>query len=226
MIPAVFNTIKAQFQRCIICENSGHPKGICHSCRRLLPYRPKSCSRCNTPLGNKTLCDCHALSFNHDHIASVFYYEPPISSWIQDVKYRHDLFKARVLSNLIEPFLRVEGEWVVPIPLHRKKRQKRGFNQNEVFLHRALASKRRFLKKGWLVRVEDSPGQIGQTRAQRHLNSKKAFLAASEVRDQRLLLFDDVFTTGATISAAANQCKTNGAKNVRVLTIAHGSAQE
>ncbi len=115
--------------------------------------------------------------------------------------------------------------FVVPVPLHRSKRRRRGFNQAELIAHAALKtmhSKGFQLATDILERIKPTVSQIGLTRNQRQENLRGAFKVAhlSKVSDRDVLLVDDVMTTGTTAAECARVLRRAGAKNVWVATVA------
>ncbi|MGB9196848.1 MAG: ComF family protein [Terriglobales bacterium] len=128
----------------------------------------------------------------------------------------------------LEPSLPAGTIGVIPVPLYRKKRVQRGFNQAEVLARAALKSLSRVhagrfeLVKGTLVRSRDTGSQIGLSRHQRRENLRGAFAVSDPTRieNRYILLIDDVYTTGATASECARVLLRAGAKRVWVATVA------
>ena len=115
---------------------------------------------------------------------------------------------------------------LLPVPLHRKKRRQRGFNQSEMIARAALklkpAQDRLILNADMLLRRRATQSQIGLTRHQRRENIRGAFVVAKpgEVSGREILLVDDVFTTGTTVSECARILRRSGASKVWVVTVA------
>ena len=139
----------------------------------------------------------------------------------------------RMLADTIaalEPALPSGTIAVVPVPLHRKKRAERGFNQAEVIARATLdhlARRGKFearfeLCAGALVRARDTGSQIGLSHRQRRENLRDAFVVRepASILKRSILLVDDVLTTGATASECARVLRRAGAGRVWVATVA------
>lgn len=115
---------------------------------------------------------------------------------------------------------------VVPVPLHARKLRQRGFNQAELIARAALklkpAGEQLTLDSGILERQRETKSQIGLTRHQRRENMRGAFRVAKplQVEGREILLVDDVFTTGTTVSECARVLRHAGAARVWVATVA------
>jgi ComF family protein len=133
----------------------------------------------------------------------------------------------RMLMEAIEDLrpLFSEGEvLLVPVPLHSRKLRQRGFNQSELIARAALklksASVRFQFVPGLLERRRETKSQIGLSRHQRRENIRGAFAVAREVAGREVLVVDDVFTTGTTVSECARILRRAGASKVYVATVA------
>ena len=132
---------------------------------------------------------------------------------------------AEAIANL-DPILAQEVIVVVPVPLYKTKRRQRGFNQAELIARAALkfhpARDRMRLAADVLQRRRDTKSQIGLTAHQRRENMRGAFAVtrAQEIKDREVLLVDDVYTTGTTVSECARVLRRAGATRVWVATVA------
>jgi ComF family protein len=131
---------------------------------------------------------------------------------------------AEVIAHL-EPRFGQKEVIVVPVPLHSSKLRQRGFNQAELIAKHALKGirpDRMQLNSKLLERVRVTQSQIGLTRHQRRENLRGAFSIAKPhgLTGREVLLVDDVFTTGTTVSECARVLRRAGASNVYVATVA------
>ncbi|RFT16983.1 MAG: hypothetical protein OP8BY_0925 [Candidatus Saccharicenans subterraneus] len=113
-------------------------------------------------------------------------------------------------------------DFIVPVPLHRKREKQRGFNQAEL-LGRALSDLSGVpLLPGILIKVRNTPAQVSLEAAEREMNLRTAFTVskAGKINGRTALLVDDVFTTGSTLRECAAELRRAGAREVRALTLA------
>ncbi len=123
----------------------------------------------------------------------------------------------------LKPYCKHYGfDRVVPLPLHKKKKRKRGFNQSEVFAKSLAKVLDLPLEVNCLHRVQMTPTQTNKSREERWDNVKDAFLVVNggAIQDQHILLVDDIVTTGATLEAAAKSLLNAGAAKVSIVAIA------
>ena len=111
---------------------------------------------------------------------------------------------------------------IVPVPLSRKRRLRRGFNQAERIAQAVASLAAAELRPALLDKLGERPPQAGLSAAERKRNASGAYRASipTALRGRDVLLVDDVFTTGATVEAAARALRRAGAGSVDVLTIA------
>jgi ComF family protein len=158
-----------------------------------------------------------------DRAFSFGFYEGSLRSLIHLFKYSGMKPLARRLGEHLCRALEDGASFdvVVPVPLHWRKGWRRGFNQAEL-LAREVARRRGTSVLRALRRKRPTATQAGLTSAGRRRNVAGAFLLRSgaDVRGKRILLVDDVMTTGATANACANALKRGGAKSVSLATLA------
>ena len=151
-------------------------------------------------------------------------YSGRIAQALLHLKYRPDRQLAKVMGGWLEKIYRRESwraDVVVPIPLSSHRAQKRGFNQAALLAEALGALIEWPVDSSNLRRVEDTRSQVGLDPQERWKNVEHAFAAGPRsFEDMDVLLVDDLFTTGATLSACAAASRAAGASNVMGLTVA------
>ena len=188
------------------------------------------CRNCRTPflnafpLDENGLCGLCRHGLNaYDFVYSYGAYENELRALIQLFKYGRVETLGRPLGKLLASALPRDHQFdvIVPMPLHWMRRWTRGFNQAEVLA--LVISRRTGIRTRRLVRRErNTAAQASLTDAQRRDNVVSAFRARPSrwLTDARVLLVDDVLTTGATAGACAAALKKAGARSVTILTLA------
>ena len=116
---------------------------------------------------------------------------------------------------------RTPGDVIVAVPLHRRRLRTRGYNQSELLARELSKITGLPSAKGLLARVKDAPPQVeAATRSQRRTNVEGSYEVTGDVTGRRVLLIDDVVTTGATMSSCAAALKQAGAASVWGLALA------
>ena len=209
-------------QRCVGCERRASDL-LCPHCFETLPYvgRPV-CARCGTPTAFETfVCDeCKGVEFCFQSARAPLRYEGVGEEIVHALKYRG---YTRVVERLAAPLMlgvldRGERfDTVVPVPLHRSRLRRRGFNQAEL-LARGVAAGLNAPVLNKLRAVRRTRDQVELSAAERRANVEGAFAARERVRG-RILLVDDVFTTGATTSECAETLLRSGAQEVHAVSL-------
>lgn len=188
------------------------------------------CTLCRTPFANAHPLDadgvCTACRSNlrgFDRASSFGFYSGPLRSLIHLFKYAGMAPLSKPLGRFLERALPLEGAYdaVVPVPLHWRKKWQRGFNQAEL-LARHIALRRHVPLANVLRRRKSAGVQASLSIAARRRNVAGAFTLkpGTNLAGKRILLIDDVMTTGATGSACAAALKRGGAASVSLLTLA------
>jgi ComF family protein len=223
---------------CQICGNARSTAAegyVCSRCwQRVRFIVPPFCERCGLPFaGNITASfecsNCREMELHFKSARSAVTAGELVLEIIHRYKYQRALwfepFLADLLARAAGPELRRE-QWdlIVPVPLHAAKRREREFNQAERLGRHLSAATLIPLNDSLLRRVEPTRTQTQLTRPERAANVRKAFAlrAGGRLRGERLVLVDDVFTTGATTSACARVLLQAGAGEVCVWTVARG----
>ena len=213
--------------RCAGCGAVG--SWICDSCLSSAPRIPDPvCPKCGHPQGAPSLCVvCRSITFDFNKARAVYHYEGAIRAAVHKFKYRNLTALAGPLSGLLLEYLpgmAVQPDAVTAVPLHRKRQQERGYNQSELLARRVAAGLTLPYLDGAVERSMFTRPQVGLGAEERHINVSAAFEPGrNRVTGSRVLLIDDVYTTGATLSDCARALKAAGAKSVFCLALARGN---
>lgn len=174
--------------------------------------------------GPFTCTDCIADPPPLDWIDAWGLYERGLAEILQAFKFRNHDFLARHLSELLGEAYEARGDRefdvVLPVPIHKLRRRSRGFNQSAL-LGDALARMIGVpMEESLLVKREERVPQAGLPKAQRRDNARGAYAAAPDVAGQRILIVDDIATTGETLRACALELTRHKAKRVAALVVA------
>jgi ComF family protein len=210
--------------RCLGCGLRG--TSLCAECRADLPYLPEGvCGRCASVRTARGVCrGCRRLSPHLGTVRAAFAYEGPARNAVLTLKFR----SGRYLVDVMTEFLREElsrrplnVDVVVPVPLASGRRRQRGYNQAELLALPVASNLRADVRTDVLVR-ENRPPQQTLDAAARLVNLSGAIRCAAPdvVRGRRVLVVDDVITTGATVSACADTLAQAGATHVSALAFA------
>src|SRR5919112_288458 len=208
-------------ERCVGCERRSSDV-LCRGCFEALPrVGSPVCGRCGLPTAFATfVCEaCKNVDFGFESARAPLRYEGVGKEVVHALKYRG--YK-KVVARLATPLLlQIIGDGsfdaVVPVPLHRSRLRKRGFNQAEL-LARGVAVEINAPLSDTLKVVRSTRDQVELSAAQRRANVAGAYRASAPLRGQ-VLLIDDVFTTGATMSACASTLMRAGAREVHALSL-------
>lgn len=176
------------------------------------------------PLDEHDLCTvCRESLVNFDAAYSFGSYEGPLRKLIHLFKYAKVESLGVPLSRLLLQAMPIDSRFdlVIAMPMHWRKRWERGFNQAEL-LAKPVARRCGFKLSTQLRRKRYTKSQAGLTESQRRENLRDSFFVknAPQIAGKRILLIDDVFTTGATLRSAAVALKAAGASHVTALTLA------
>lgn len=222
-------------QLCTVPQAETDPGVLCGGCRDSVAWiAAPFCQRCALPFdgavdGAFECGYCHDLSFHFARAVAGCRAKGVVRDCIHRFKYDRAMYFGPHLVEWIVAAGQQEIDWstvdvIVPVPLHPRKKRHRQFNQAEYL---AAAVGQAFAKPvhaGAVRRVRDTLTQTRLDAAARRENLRRAFAVRREalVAGQRVVLVDDVFTTGATLDACARVVRQAGAKNVIVLTVARG----
>lgn len=222
-------------RRCPVCHEVVEEPGklVCSICSTRLPYvKEPFCRKCGKPLltEEREYCqDCVRKTHGFRQGRAPFVYDRVMRQSIARFKYggRREyaaFYAEEILRRCAREALLWKAEAFLPIPLHPKKRRKRGYNQAEL-LARELSRRSGIpVDKNLLLRVKNTRAQKELNDRERRENLKNAFaLQKGSVPYRTVILVDDIYTTGSTMDEAARVLRGNGVQTIYFLCICVGS---
>jgi ComF family protein len=210
--------------RCGGCGTTGSL--WCEACRTAVqPVEPPWCEKCGEPNTPTRLCSkCQAQPLEIEQIRSVALLLGPLRQGIHRFKYEKLSSLADPLGARLADYWRTNhftADWLIPVPLHPSRERDRGYNQSNLLGQRLAAQVGVPLISKGLRRMRVTAVQMELNAVQRKENVSGAFACADQrVRGARVIIIDDVCTTGATLEACAVALLKTGAVSVMGLTLA------
>lgn len=217
--------------RCLACGVTVHePDALCGQCWTAMSFfAPPWCAVCGLPfphpMGDGAVCaDCARGQASWDRARSVLRYDRHSRRLVLGLKYdRTDL------ANALGRWMRRAGgeildgaDLIVPVPLHWTRLFARRYNQASLLAHAIHAAGGPPVAPDWLIRRRRTPsqGRLGALARARNVRGAVALRPGRSVAGRRLVVIDDVLTTGATVEECARVLRREGAAFVGVLTLA------
>ena len=213
---------------CLCCRDPRHASledCLCDQCReelKALRVPPEACQRCLSPVSSGKRCfRCASKAMEHiESVFSPYMYSGAVRSLIHAFKFDSCNEALPLLADAMETALsKRDFDCMVPVPLHIKRLRKRGVNQ-ALLLARALTERTGIPTFELMSRVRYVSPQSLLGEKERMKNVEGAFRAEEAVKGMRVLLVDDVRTTGSTAQACAQALMDAGAASVSLLTAA------
>ena len=223
---------------CQLCGNTHglQCKGqLCAACAGDIHINDHACRICAVPLPTvgiteKNLSDicmqCIKSPPVYDTCWSPFVYAQPLEWMIQQLKFNAKLNYASLLSALMSANLprnineEVKPDAIIPMPLHNKRLKQRGFNQSQLLIKPIAKALQIPLDLTSCRRIRDTEHQTGKNARHRQQNIKKAFKFINRKNYQHVIIFDDVVTTGSSVSELSRELKQAGVLRVDVWSLA------
>lgn len=215
-------------RRCAWCQGRIARGHSCAECRARLPWNRLACPRCALPLDAARSCpQCVRAPPPQDAAIAALRYASPVDARILALKFHGSLGAAAPLAELLAQVLAVRPEplpeLLVPVPLHRLRMARRGYNQ-ALEIARPLARRLSLRCDPFAVRrVRATAEQTRLDAGQRHRNLRGAFVASPRLAGRTVALLDDVITTGATAAEIARAVRAAGAARIEVWAVARAS---
>ncbi len=212
---------------CPVCGNDSDSHGhnpVCASCwEGIERYSGPACLICGIPIVSAHAAHCESCLKRPPSFSKIIYYgiyDGALRKVVHLLKFKGIKRLARPIAELLSELPIPEADGIVPVPLHPAKLREREFNQT------ALISRHMSLHSGIpllldvLKKSRRTPPQTDVSGKERLKNVKNAFIADKAVNGLRLILVDDVITTGATVYECARVLTNAGAADVTVVALA------
>lgn len=207
---------------------------ICSDCLKLLPKleNVSMCKRCSFPFyySEQNCPDCkNNKNIYFDVLKSPYIYSGAIKKLIRSLKYSRKVFLAKDLSCLLADFIFKENidsetDFIVAVPMYGLKKFFRGYNQAELLAEAVSKIINKPVLKDIIVRKRNTKPQFKLNKQQRYKNLENMFCINKKysniIKNQKVLLIDDVATTGATLNECAKTLKENKAQKIVAVTLA------
>ena len=212
-------------QFCIGCGHEGEV--LCSDClAKLTMISPPFCLRCGLPQADNRPCrDCAGLDMSIDSIRSPLIFQKLTREAVHQFKYQNIRVLAVPLAGVLHAYLSenpISADVIVPVPLHPQRLRQRGYNQSLLLAIELGKLTGIPVHSDILNRRINTPPQARTAGSvERHRNMSGAFASMNgKLKDKKVLLIDDVSTSGATLDACAAALKQAGAVSVWGLTVA------
>jgi ComF family protein len=209
--------------RCVSCGLSG--PWWCSACTAQVQVIDRAvCPRCGRPQAGSVVCpQCRHSPLEIDGIRSAVMFQGPLREAIHHLKYNGRISLAEPLGKFLIECWRASdlpAEVIVPVPLHEARLRERGYNQSALLARELARASGLPIMEDAVRRVKATVPQVTLNAVERRANVHEAFLARADlVRGRRVLLVDDVCTTGATLEACSRALGQAGAASVWALTL-------
>ena len=210
---------------CVECGEPGYR--LCFNCQQQIKtIHGPICQRCGTPIsaGHVLCSDCQGDPPSYEASRSLAKYEGVIRTCIHSLKYDHNQALGEFFADDLAALVRREGwalDLVVPVPLNPIRLEERGYNQSALLARPVAFALAVPFTTFALKRIRNTQSQVELSAQQRKINVQGAFEAEPEiVRGKRILLVDDVTTTGSTLRECSLALKEGGSLEVYCLTLA------
>lgn len=210
---------------CQSCGRAG--QWFCDRCVGAVSYLlPPLCVRCGMQIDDGLPCKAclqHPLPSALNGLRAMAHYDGDLRDAIHALKYEHVTALAEPLGEMLCTYLASQllpFDLIVPVPLHPERRADRGYNQAELLARVISRESKVSLNTAALVRKLNTTPQVGLNQNQRRQNVRDAFHCTQRLDGLRLLVVDDVCTTGSTLSECAEALHAAGAASIWGLTLA------
>ncbi len=224
--------------KCMFCDeelNEKEHNKTCVRCQEILPCINYHCLRCGAPVSPENIGVCTNCKINNYYFTysrSVFIYQSSIPNLIHRLKYEQKKhFIPYITDYLVEKYatINLNVDIVTSVPLHLNREKTRGFNQSKLMAE-YFANKTGIPYMDLLDKVVDNVSQTTLNYKDRVENVRDVYKRKKNIRKiikgKKILIIDDLITTGSTVSEMSKTLMEGGAKECFVLTFAHGDTEK
>lgn len=240
LINRILDLIYPSSLYCMCCGriiDNSMPYNLCGACLKNIRWATgRTCVKCGKILGENnpsdTCYNCREKVHYFDKGYTCTEYGMYEKTIIFSLKYSRKTYLANIIAEIMHDRLEVVSmteylDMIIPVPLHIHKEKKRGFNQAALIGRRLSELENIPYREDIVRRVQDTKAMKALAASDRMHNVKSAFElyvdAGSKIKDKRILIVDDIYTTGATMDAIAVLLKNSGATRVEIISFAAGA---
>ncbi len=218
---------------CVLCglraKSLTSSKAICQVCLAAIQLNGNGCYQCGISFkstdGQQKCGECLKHPKPYHRLIASCHYDFPVNQAISRFKFNQQLHLGKAFAQELSQriFTAYQDDelpqLLIPIPLHHKRLAERGFNQS-LLIGKTISRKISIpIAANKLIRVKNTPHQIGLKATKRKQNLRNAFAVKSQL-PKHIALIDDVVTTGSTITEATKQCIKHGAERIDIWCLA------
>lgn len=209
-------------------------EGICLACREKINHlviRHPKCMKCGKPVRKNEQEYCYDCTHTHHHYdkgVALWLHKPPVSTSVYQFKYHnHRTFGKYYVEEILKVYGGILRKWkidiIIPIPLHPRRRRKRGYNQAAIVAEGIGENLNIPVDEKCVKRIRYTVPQKKMDHSSRRRNLKGAFRVTASFRPVKtVLLVDDIYTTGNTIDEISLILRRAGVEKIYFLTISIG----
>ena len=214
---------------CSVCKRESFSgESICDGCKAIMPYNSKAiCGHCGraTPFAVEYCDYCKDKQTYVDLARSVYEYEYPLNLLVRRLKYGGERFLAGEFAKEMQSlYFRSIGyaDGIVFVPMTEVRKRERGYNQSEEIAKALSKLVEVPIIYDVLIKTKETDSQVGLERRERLKNVKGSISVRNRalIKNKRIMIVDDVMTTGATLEVLAEKLKDAGASEVVAITVA------
>lgn len=235
IIKVILDYIYPKNINCIICDNPikvTNTYSLCKDCFNELYFILDGCGKCGKPIINHNLereslsdCSyCYNKTFYFDRAISCIEYNDISKNLVLDFKYKSKTYLCKYIAQIMKEKLEiecVESDYILFVPLHKKRLKRRGFNQSEK-IAKELSNLTNIPVLDCISRVKNTKKLYSLNKKERQKELKNCFSAKDNInliKNKKVILIDDIFTTGSTVNEISKVLKLHSINSICIFTL-------